>query len=183
MASLNDAYNELLAINAKLNVLHADNGQLLAGQVAIRTAINAGTAATKEVKDAVDAGTVVLKAIEQGQEVTNTILLHLSHQTDTMICSLEAIARHTCGILNEVHRQTGIQTGIAAADAALLDIAKTVNPDAALDLARRMALQAAQEACCPPPVEAPICNDKPCPAPQPLPERKPGTVKKGGARK
>lgn len=36
MPSLNDAFNELQAINAKLQNLHTDNGQLLAGQLAIK---------------------------------------------------------------------------------------------------------------------------------------------------
>jgi hypothetical protein len=173
MPSLNDAFNELQAINANLQVLHTDNGQVLNGQAAIKAAVDAGTAATKDVKSSVDAGTVVLKSIEQGQQLTNKILLHISQQTDTMICALEAIARNTCAIHNEVHIQTGLQKIISASGVALLDIARTVNPGAALDLSRREALRNATDLCCPPPVEPPVCNYRPCPAPPPLREAPP----------
>lgn len=168
MASFNDAFNELQAINAKLAVLHTDNGQILAGQVAIKAAVDAGTAATQDVKASVDAGTAVLGNLLQGQQLTNKILLHLSKQADTMICALEAISHNTCGIHNEVHVQTGLQRVITASGVALLDISKTVHPDAALDLLRREALKSATDQCCPPPVEPPVCNHKPCPAPPPF---------------
>jgi hypothetical protein len=168
MPTLNDAFNELQAINANLQVLHADNGQLLAEQTAIKAAVDAGTVATQAVKAAVDAGTLVLESIAQGQRVTNTILLHLSRQADTLICAVEAIARNTCAIHNETHRQTKLQAVIADSDEALLDIAKSVNPSAALDLARREAEREALELCCPPQVEPPVCNYKPCPVPPPL---------------
>jgi hypothetical protein len=168
MPTLNDAFNELQAINANLQVLHADNGQLLAEQTAIKAAVDAGTVATQAVKAAVDAGTLVLDAIAQGQQVTNTILLHLSHQTDTLICAAEAIARNTCAILNEAHRQTKLQAIIVACEEALLDIAKTTNPGAELDRARRQSEREALERCCPPEVEPPVCKYAPCPAPPPL---------------
>ena len=168
MASFNDAFNELQAINANLAVLHADNAQILTGQTAIKAAVDAGTVATQGVKASVDAGTAVLNALLQGQQLTNKILLHLSAQADTMICELEAIARNTCGIHNEVHVQTGLQKVIAASAVPLLDIAKTVHPGAALDLSRREALKLATDLCCPPPSEPPVCTYKPCPAPPPL---------------
>lgn len=168
MASFNDAFNELQAINANLAVLHTDNGQIVAGQAAIKAAVDAGTTATQGVKASVDAGTAVLNQMLQGQQLTNKILLHLSQQADTMICALEAISRNTCGIHNEVHVQTGLQKIISTSEVALLDIAKTVHPDAALDLSRREALKVATDRCCPPSVEPLVCNHKSCPAPLPL---------------
>lgn len=168
MPSLNDAFAELQAINTKLQTLHTDNSQLKTGQVAIQTAINAGTSATQAVQGAVEAGTVVLKAMVQEQHISNTLLLHLTRQADTMICALEAIARNTCGIHNEAHQQTALQRVMEASELALLDISKTVHPDAALDLARREGLRHATEACCPPPQEPPVCSYRPCPAPPPL---------------
>ncbi|HXT70552.1 MAG TPA: hypothetical protein VN700_12385 [Vicinamibacterales bacterium] len=173
MASFNDAFNELQTINANLAVLHTDNGQILAGQAAIKTAVDAGTAATASVKASVDAGTTVLNAVLQAQQLTNQILVHLSQQADTMICELEAIARNTCGIHNEVHVQTGLQKTISASAVELLDISKTVHPDAALDLSRREALKNATDLCCPPPVAPPVCHHRPCPAPQPLRDVRP----------
>jgi hypothetical protein len=77
--TLNDAFNELQAINA--------------GQAAIVGAIAANTAAVKEFRSPVDAGTAVLKTIAKLHQITNTVLPHPSRQTDTMICSLEATAR------------------------------------------------------------------------------------------
>jgi hypothetical protein len=168
MASFNDAFNELQALNSKLVVLHTDNGQILAGQAAIKAAVDSVTAATQLVQASVDAGTMVLNAMLHEQQLTNKILLHLSLQTDTMICSLDAIARNTCGIHNEAHIQTGLQRVISTSSVALLDISKSVHPDAALDLSRREALKSATDHCCPPPVEPPVCNYKPCPAPPAL---------------
>lgn len=112
MPSFNDAYNELQTINAKLSNLHADNVQLLAGQVAIKAAVEAGTLATQSVQASVETGTEVLKNIVQGQHISNAILAHLSRQADTMICALEAISRHTCSIYNEAHIQTDTQAVI-----------------------------------------------------------------------
>jgi hypothetical protein len=168
MPTLNDAFTELQAINANLQVLHTDNASIIAGQAAIVGAMAANTAAVNDVRSAVDAGTAVLKTIAKLHQVTNTVLLHLSRQTDTMICSLDAIARNTCAIHNEAHLQTGLQTVIAAAESDLLDITRTVHPAASLDLDRREALQKATEDCCPKPVEQPPCNYRPCPLPPPL---------------
>lgn len=167
MASFNDAYNELQSINANLGVLHADNGQLLAGQAAIKAAVDTGT---HNIQTAVEAGTAVLQGMLLEQQLTNRILFHLTQQADTMICALGAISRNTCGIHNETHVQTGLEKVVSASAVALLDIAKTVHPEAALDLARREAQRAATERCCPPPVEPPVCDHKPCPAPPPLRE-------------
>ncbi len=179
MPTLNDAFNELQAINAKLQTLHADNGALAAGQAAITAAIGVNTAAVNNVRASVDAGTAVLNAMVQLQKVTNTTLLHISRQADTMICALEAIARNTCAIHNEAHVQTLRQTVIASAETALLDITRTINPGAALDLDRRMDQQIALEKCCPPDPEPQPCHYKPCPAPPPLEQHKIGEKKPG----
>ena len=125
MPTLNDAFNELQAINGHLQVLHADNGSIIAGQAAIAAAIAASTAAINDVRNSVDAGTAVLNSIAHLQQVTNATLFHMSQQQDAMICALEAISRNTCAIHNETHIQTGRQTVIAAAETALLDITRT----------------------------------------------------------
>jgi hypothetical protein len=172
MPTLNDAFNELQAINANMQVLHTDNAGIIAGQAAIAASIAASTAAINDVRNSVDAGTAVLHSIATLQQVTNATLLHMSRQQDAMICALEAISRNTCAIHNEAHIQTKRQTVIAAAETALLDITRTVNPVAALDLDRREDQQRAIEKCCPPPVEAPVCTYRPCPTPPPLEQRK-----------
>lgn len=171
MPTLNDAFNELQAINGHLQTLHADNGNIIAGQAAIAAAIAASTAAIHDARNSVDAGTMVLKSIAQLQQVTNTTLFHISQQQDAMICALEAISRNTCAIHNEAHLQTGRQTVIAAAETALLDITRSVHPSAALDFDRREDQRRATEKCCPPPVDPPVCAYRPCPAPKPLEPR------------
>ena len=168
MPTLNDAFNELQAINGHLQVLHADNGSIIAGQAAIAAAIAASTAAINDVRNSVDAGTAVLNSIAHLQQVTNATLFHMSQQQDAMICALEAISRNTCAIHNETHMQTGRQTVIAAAETALLDITRTVHPAAAIDLDRREDQRRAVEKCCPPPIEPPVCAYRPCPAPKSL---------------
>ena len=168
MPTLNDAFNELQAINGHLQVLHADNGSIIAGQAAIAAAIAASTAAINDVRNSVDAGTAVLNSIAHLQQVTNATLFHMSQQQDAMICALEAISRNTCAIHNETHIQTGRQTVIAAAETALLDITRTVHPAAAIDLDRREDQRRAVEKCCPPPIEPPVCAYRPCPAPKSL---------------
>jgi len=173
MPTLNDAFGELQAINGHLQTLHADNGNIVAGQAAIAAAIAASTAAINDVRNAVDAGTSVLKTIAGLQQVTNATLFHLSQQADAMICALEAISRNTCAIHNEAHIQTGRQTVIAAAETAILDITRSVNPAAALDFDRREEQRHATEKCCPPPVDPPVCAYRPCPAPKPLEIEKP----------
>lgn len=120
------------------------------------------------MQSSVDDGVVVLKLIAQEQQVTNSILLHLTQQLDTMIYSLSAISHNTCNIANESHIQTELQRSIANSEAALLDISKTINPAVVVDLERREAILKAQEACCPTQLPPPICNYKPCPAPPPL---------------
>jgi len=75
--------------------------------------------------------------------------LHLSRQTDTLICAFEAISQQHMRIHNEAHRQSEFQARIKEFQEALLDIAKTVNPNAALDLARREAARDAVELAAP----------------------------------
>lgn len=168
MPTLNDAFNELQAINGHLQTLHADNASIIAGQAAIAAAVAASTAAINDVRQSVDAGTAVLHTMTHLQQVTNATLLHMSQQADAMICALEAISRNTCAIHNEAHLQTGRQTVIAAAETALLDITRSVHSAAALDFDRREEQRRATEKCCPPQPEAAVCAYRPCPAPKPL---------------
>ena len=168
MPSLDDVFSELQAINGRLDTLHNDSVALHAVDTAIKNAVDANVTATNGVHAAVDDATAVLKQIKSGQDVTNAILLHLARQADTMICSLEQVARNTCAILTESVRQTKLQDRIAASGAAMVDMTGTVHPGAALELARHAALKAATERCCPPPVDPPACEFKPCERPKPL---------------
>jgi hypothetical protein len=98
-------------------------------------------------------------------------VLHLSAQTDTVICNLDKIAREICVLVNEAAKQTALQTRIAADTYAIRRMYATTNPAAALELDRAEDLKQRIDACCPPPQPQPLCVFEPCPAPAPLNEQ------------
>lgn len=174
MPSLDDVYTQLQNINANLQTIHGDDGLIKSSIDAVKTSVDADTAATNAVRSSVDNAVQQLKLLVVGQIFTNQVLVHLSQQADTMICALEHISKNTCMLLNEAHLQTGFQESIKKNVAALLDIAKTAHPDAAIDLCRREDLREEIEKCCPPQPAAPVCEYRPCPAPPPFREVPPG---------
>src|SRR5690349_5904180 len=107
MASINDVFNQLQAVNGTLAQIDTD--------------VTAGTSATNQVKTSVDtldgdvkagfaATANALNTIAQIDTEAVKLLFHLTQQADTMICALERISRNTCGILTEVTLQTQLQT-------------------------------------------------------------------------
>ncbi|CUS43516.1 MAG: hypothetical protein V4610_16980 [Pseudomonadota bacterium] len=172
MASINDVYNQLVTVNSAL--------------ASINTNVIAGTSATNAVKTSVDkldtdvksgfAATVA--ALDQAVAVLSVIaaieveevklMFHLTEQADTMICALEHISQNTCGILTQATVQTGLQTGMRNDLDALLAIAETTNPAAALESERLAALRAEIHRCCPPETTPPACSYAPCPRPKPV---------------
>jgi hypothetical protein len=165
MASINDVFNQLQAVNGQLAQIDAD--------------VTAGTNATNQVKLGVDtldgdvkagfAATVnALNAIAQIDIEAVKLLFHLTQQADTMICALENISRNTCGILTQVTLQTQLETRIRDDVSALRDIAESANPGAALERQRLAALRAEIERCCPPPKTEPACVYEPCERPRPV---------------
>jgi uncharacterized phage infection (PIP) family protein YhgE len=165
MPSVSDIYNELLQVNINLQQLHTDLGAVDASTDAVK-------ASTDAVKSSVDQAVNRLDLLKSGQDYTNQILFHLSQQTDTMICILEKISRNTCGIWNEAHTQTGVETAIQSATSDSLEIQKYAHADAALELSRQKDMRRQIEACCPPPVAEPVCRYEPCWAPGRLQERR-----------
>lgn len=166
MANINDVYNQLVATNGKLDVLHTD--------------INNGTAATNQVKTSVDtldtdvkagfaASLSALTALQQIDTAAVQLLFHLTQQTDTMICALEHISKNTCAILTQVTIQTQLQTRIRDDADATLEITETANPAAALERLRLAALRAQIEQCCPPAQPEPACTYEPCRRPESVP--------------
>jgi hypothetical protein len=107
------------------------------------------------------------------QHFTNNALMEKIAQEKTMICQLEQIAQRTCDLLSEAHVETGLQQGIAKDVKRLLEIARTANPGAELELQRLDRLQSDLERCCPPEVEPPRCTHEPCPQPPDFGERPP----------
>lgn len=147
MASINDVYNELVAVNSLLNQIHADGV--------------AEVNATNQVRASVD-------TVAQINVAEVNLLFHLTQQTDTMICSLEQIAQNTCAILNQVTIQTRFQERMRDDLDTLRAIAETAYPGAALERHRFEVLQAEIERCCPPEQPEPACTYEPCPRPRPI---------------
>jgi hypothetical protein len=165
MASINDVFNQLQAVNGTLAQIDTD--------------VTAGTSATNQVKTSIDtldgdvkagfAATVnALHTIAQIDTEAVKLLFQLTQQADTMICALEHISRNTCGILTEVTLQTQLQTRLRDDADALRDIAESAYPAAALERSRLAALRAEIERCCPPPKPEPACVYEPCERPPPV---------------
>ena len=169
MTSIQDVFDQLVAINTNLGNLHNDMVAEIGATQAVQQAVN-------QVDSTLVTGFTVLAqdmaVLAQLEEQEIQLLAHLSHQMDTEICELEHISRNTCSLLNESHEQTRLQRLTAAAASALEQMYETVHADAALTRSRLEALQARIEACCPPPVENPPCQFEPCPAPEPIDEGK-----------
>ncbi|MDQ3698613.1 MAG: hypothetical protein M3373_11415 [Gemmatimonadota bacterium] len=165
MPSATDIFNEIKGANQRLdNIL----------------------AVEQEVRDAVlqvDQGVDQLVSL---QSFANGALVHQIKQNDTIICLLRQIADNTCGILNEAHIQTGLQTEIADDTDTLAALYSISNADAAQVRVREEALKQQIEACCPPEPSRPVCQPKECPDPGrfdvpvilgPTPPSRPGAKK------
>jgi len=108
-------------------------------------------------------------------QYTNQALFHNDQQNDTMICQLQQISVNTCGIWNEAHLQTGLQTSISHSVKKLADLFAATHAEAELAREERERLQKEIEKCCPPPKPQPICVEPPCPVPPPFTQQPPQT--------
>jgi hypothetical protein len=165
MPSINDVFNQLVAVNATLGQIHADGiaetnatTQVKASVDNLDNDVKAGFAATVQALN-----TIALIDIEAVK-----LLFHLTQQTDTMICALEHISQNTCGILTQVTIQTQLQTRIRDDEDALRDIAEAAYPQAVVGREKLAALRAEVERCCPPAVTPPACTYQPCLQPKPV---------------
>ena len=172
MASASDFYNELKGANARLDdvkgKLDAANGKLddIKGKLDdIRASVDAVRAEVQKVENLLQWGFAQLITLGQ---YTNLALFHNDQQNDTIICILEHISQNTCGILNEAHTQTGLQTIMKDNTTALADLYAATHAEAALTREREEALRTQIEGCCPPKPAEPACKYEPCPAPEPL---------------
>jgi hypothetical protein len=163
MPSINDVFNQLLAVNTKLDQIHADG-------IAETNATNQVKASVNTLDGDVKAGFAAtihaLNTIAQIEIVAVNLLFHLTQQADTMICALEHISKNTCGILTQVTIQTGLQTRLRDDADALRDIAESAYPAAALERVRLAKLQAQVERCCPLEQPKPACSYEPCRSPR-----------------
>lgn len=174
MASINDVYNQLVTANATLSQIGADVNAGTTATNAVSTRVNqldtdlkAGFASTVSALNTIASALNTLTSVEvEGVK----LLYYLTQQTNTMICALEHISQNTCGILTQTTIQTSLQTRICEDADAVLAIAQSAFPAAALERERFAALQAEIRRCCPPPVPPPACTYEPCPKPVPIRE-------------
>ena len=167
MTTIQNVFDELVAVNTNLVNLHNDMVAEIGATQAVQQAVIQVDSTLVTGFTVLTQGMAVIAQLEE-QEIQ--LLAHLSHQTDTEICELEHISRNTCSLLNESHEQTRLQRLTAAAVSALQQMYETVHADAALTRSRLEGLQAQIQECCPPPVEDPPCRFEPCPAPKPIDE-------------
>ncbi|MDA2178533.1 hypothetical protein PDN34_18120 [Bacillus cereus] len=104
----------------------------------------------------------VLKTLVELQASHNNVLDKLTRQVDTVICVLEHISKNTCESLNEEHTQTDLQNAIKTVSEALLELYKTVHPDAALAYEKLEKVHKELLECCPSKEPKPFCVYKPC---------------------
>jgi hypothetical protein len=151
MPSVNDVYNQLLAVNTNLTNL--------------TNAVNNVTTAVNQVNNTLNTGFGELVTLGN---YTNQALYQNDQQNVTMICALEHISKNTCALLNESVIQTTLQTAMASDIGGLKGMIATAHPGAALEIERLAALKAQIEVCCPPKKPPPPCDYAPCPAPKPI---------------
>ncbi len=159
MATLNDAYNQLVDANAHLATLHSDVQE-------VNASVQAGTAAT-------EAGFAQLANLVG---FTNQLLGYEIEQNQTIICNLEKIAKQTCELVNQAVLQTAAQQAMRTDLADLKQLYELSNPAAAVEQHRLEALNRKIEACCPPPVPSPPCHYEPCKKPGKPPEQSPPVI-------
>ncbi|TFW17241.1 hypothetical protein [Duganella callida] len=166
MASINDVFNELQAVNGNLGLIHADG-------IAQTNATNTVNGSVNTLDGDVKAGfTATVNALNMNAAIeieAVKLLFHLTQQADTMICTLEHISKNTCGILTQATIQTHLQKAIAGELHTLVELTKLAHPAAALELEHFAKLRAEIEHCCPPPqMPPPACTYEPCKAPKPV---------------
>jgi hypothetical protein len=138
MATLDDAYNQLVEANSHLTDVHNDVQAVKASTDAVNASVKAGFN-------------------ELGQLVGFEI-----KQNMTIICNLEKISKQTCELVNQATRQTVAQESMAATLTGLKQLYELSNPEAAVEQGRLEGLRRQIEECCPPERPEPPCKYEPC---------------------
>ena len=150
MATLDDAFNQLVEANSHLTDLHND---------------------VQAVKSSVDGG---FADLGQRVDFTNALLTFEIKQNTTIICILEKISKQTCELVNQATLQTAAQEVIQANTTALKQLSELSNPEAAVEQDRLEKLRQQIEECCPPKRPEPPCRYEPCKDPGKPPKRPSG---------
>ena len=166
MASLDDAYNQLVIANQHLTAVDNDLHTVNASVQAVGADVQATTAA-------VQTGFSELYSLVN---YTDQLLQYEIAQNNTIICYLAKITQQTCALLNEAALQTAAQQAMREDLHDLKQLYELGNPTAAVEQHRLEALEEKIEKCCPPPVPEPPCKFEKCEEPGPLPTRGGGTI-------
>jgi hypothetical protein len=102
-----------------------------------------------------------LFAVVELQRSTIQLLDHHRQQNDTIICELSNANQQLCNLVHKFERLLVMTDATRVATLRIEGIAERVNPDAAADYDRGLAIHAKIEACCPPDQPEP----EPCPEP------------------
>jgi hypothetical protein len=159
MASLNDAYNQLVIANQHLTAI--DNELQT-----VNSSVQAVDADVQATTQAVQTGFSELYTLVN---YTDQLLLYEIAQNNTIICYLAKIAQQTCALLNEAALQTAAQRAMREDLDDLRQLYELANPAAAVEEHRLEKLKEQVEKCCPPPVPEPPCTFEPCEQPGALP--------------
>lgn len=165
MASINDVFNELQAVNTTLGQIHADGVAEINATNQVKASVDTLDA---DVKVGFAAALNGLNTIAKIDIEAVKLLFHLTQQADTMICVLEHISKNTCEILTQATIQTQLQTRLRDNADVLRDIAEFAHPDAVLERQRLAELDKKIERCCPPEQPRPACKYEPCLSPKPV---------------
>ena len=165
MASINDVFNELQAVNTNLGLIHADGIAQTNATTQVKTSVDT---LDNDLKAGFAATVTSLQIVAKIEIEAVKLLFHLAEQADTLICALEHISRNTCGILTQTTIQTRLQTAMAADTQVMREIAEAAYPQFALEQKRVAQLRAELERCCPPRIAPPACEYSPCPSPKPV---------------
>lgn len=166
MATLNDAYNQLVAANAQLTTIHSDLQTVNTSLQDVDTSVQATTTA-------VDTGFAALNSLVG---FTNQLLTYEIAQNDTIICNLAKIAQQTCELVNQATLQTAAREAMREDLHDLKQLFELANPAAAVEQHRLEELESRIAKCCPPKVPAAPCVYQPCPAPAKPPTPPRGTT-------
>lgn len=181
MPSINEVWEQALAINANLAIVHNDLLDLKTCCVdtnskldQLRVRADESNDWLEEVRDLLSSGFATMasgfEGVHQRQDISNQILVFQARQLQTVICVLENISRNTCALVNTSDAQLRQQTEATESVGALRHMYATANPDAALVLSRADEDAARMAKCCPdkpvpPPCTYQACDDARLPQP------------------
>jgi hypothetical protein len=158
MPTLNEFYDQVVQTNLRLDQVHTDLERLHEDAEGVVGAVESVDATLRRG---------FTELIELGALTTRT-LVHISQQTDAVICALENVSRNTCTTVNQGDRIARASAETAQAGVALRELFRLSHADAAVAFDGQVELRRRVEECCPPEEEPPPCTYERCQAPKSL---------------